>query len=118
MIPSRFVALDALPMTPNGKVDRAALPSAARTVRQSALPRAGPRTPIEEGVYAIWTEILGIELIGIDDDFLDLGGDSLAAVRIASRVLKAFQVDLSPQELFDAPTIAEMADLIAQRQRL
>lgn len=117
MIPSRFMVLDALPLTPNGKVDRAALPEAGRTRPESAMTCVAPRTPIEESVCAIWTEVLAIEPIGIDEDFLEIGGDSLAAGRIASRVLGAFRIDLAPRDLFDAPTIARMAELIVRRQR-
>ncbi len=117
MIPSRFVALDALPLTPNGKIDRAALPNAGRRRPEPATALVAPRTPMETSVGAIWTDVLKIDPLGIDDDFLELGGDSLMAARIASRILAAFQVDLGPRDLFDAPTVARMAELIARRQR-
>ncbi len=117
MIPSRFVALEALPLTPNGKVDRAALPETGRRRSESPLARVAPRTRIEKAVCAIWTGVLGIEPIGIDEDFLELGGDSLQATRIATRILGAFQIDFSPRDLLDAPTIAQMAERIVQRRR-
>ena len=66
---------------------------------------------------AVWTDVLKIDPIGIDDNFLELGGDSLMAARIASRILAAFQIDLAPRDLFDTPTIAQMAELIVRRQR-
>jgi non-ribosomal peptide synthetase component F/precorrin-6B methylase 2/acyl carrier protein len=117
MIPSRFVELDALPLTPNGKIDRAALPKTGRARPRSATPFAAPRTPIETSVCAIWTAVLGIEPIGIDDDFLDIGGDSLSATRVAGRILDAFRIDLSPRDLLDATTVARTAALIVARQR-
>jgi acyl-coenzyme A synthetase/AMP-(fatty) acid ligase/SAM-dependent methyltransferase/acyl carrier protein len=117
MVPSRFVALDALPLTPNGKIDRAALPNPGRGHREPAKTLVAPRTPMETSVRAIWIDVLKIDPLGIDDDFLELGGDSLIAARIAGRLLAAFQVDLTPRDLFDAPTIARMAELILRRQR-
>ena len=117
MIPSHFIALDALPLTPNGKVDRSALPAAARRRPASAQTVIEPRTPMETSVRSIWTDVLKIDPIGIDENFLEIGGDSLIAARIAGRILAAFRVDLAPRDLFDAPTIARMAALIARRQR-
>ena len=73
-----------------------------------------PRTPVEQEVAKIWAEILGVNEIGIDDNFLLLGGDSLLASRVISRVLHTFRIELPLRTLFDAPTVAAMALLIAQ----
>ena len=118
MIPTRIVTLDALPLTPNGKIDRAALPEAGHARPGSATPYAAPQTPDEASVAAIWTAVLGIEPIGRDDDFLEIGGDSLAAARIAGRIFDAFRIDLTPRDLLEAPTVARMAALIAARPRV
>jgi acyl-coenzyme A synthetase/AMP-(fatty) acid ligase/acyl carrier protein len=117
MIPSHFVALDALPLTPNGKIDRAALPEAGQGRPGSATPYVAPRTPDETSVAAIWAAVLGIMPIGRDDDFLEIGGDSLSAARIATRIFDAFRIDLTPRDLLEAPTVARMAELIAARPR-
>ena len=115
MIPAHFVALDALPLTPTGKIDRAALP-APRRARPEATGAVAPRTALEASVCAIWCDVFALDAIGVDDDFLEIGGDSLVAVRIANRILAEFKVDLAPGDLFDAPTIAGMAAAIARRQ--
>ena len=116
MIPSRFIVLDALPLTPNGKIDHAALPKAGNRRPQLAMNLIAPRTPMEKSVHAIWIDVLKMDAIGIHEDFLEIGGDSLTAARIASRILTAFEIDLAPRDLFDAPTIAQMAELIVRRQ--
>jgi acyl carrier protein len=115
MFPAHIVLLDALPLTTNGKVDRAALPGFRRPRQKLPAKHIPPRTPIEAAIAAIWEEVLEIAPIGTHDDFLMIGGDSIAAARIANEVLAVFQVDLSVRALFDVPTIAQMADLIARR---
>jgi amino acid adenylation domain-containing protein len=106
LVPAAFVILPALPLTPAGKVDRLALPApeTAVTVADDA-----PRTPAEELLAAIWTEVLGIESLGVRDSFFALGGHSLLAVRVLSRVREAFGVDLPMRALFAAPTIRGLA---------
>lgn len=116
MIPSGFVFLDALPMTPNGKVDRRALPAPDQARPELTATFVAPRTPLEEGLARIWAEVLGIERVGVNDDFFDLGGQSLAASQVTSRVIKSFQLDLPVRALFEAPTVAEMAAVITQSQ--
>ncbi|WP_133258288.1 non-ribosomal peptide synthetase, partial [Streptomyces sp. V2] len=106
MIPSAFVPLDALPLTPNGKVDRRALPA---PVFEAAHQYVAPRTPTEEAVAAVWTDVLGAERIGVHDNFFDLGGDSITSLKIASRIRTALGADLSPRALFDHPTVATLA---------
>jgi len=116
MIPSAFVVLAALPLTPNGKVDRRALPEPSVSRPHLDTPFVAPATPLETELARIWAEALELEGLGVGDDFLDLGGHSLAAARIASRVLGAFDVELPMASLFAATTVAAMARLISQRQ--
>ena len=116
MIPHRFVFLDRLPRTLTGKVDRLALP--ARDSGRPALEAdfAAPRTPLETALTAIWREVLAIDAIGVDDRFLDLGGDSLRATRILARVIDQFGVALEYRVLLQSPTIADMAMAITLQQ--
>jgi acyl-CoA synthetase (AMP-forming)/AMP-acid ligase II/acyl carrier protein len=116
MIPSRFVLLDSLPTLPNGKVDRGKLPSFELVRPDLDTPYAAPRTPTEIAVAAVWADVLGLDQVGIDDNFLDLGGHSLAAGRIVSMILREFQVDLPISLLFESPTVADMALVITQQQ--
>ena len=108
MVPSAFVVLEALPLTPNGKVDRQALPAPTeRSGVEAALQLA--RTPTEEVLSAIWGEVLGIEQVGIHDNFLHLGGHSLLATQVISRLRKAFGVELPVRIIFEVPTIEKLA---------
>ena len=110
MVPSLYVVLEAIPLTPNGKIDRKALPAPEQ-------PRSGnyesPRTPIEERLAAIWASLLGVERIAVDDNFFELGGHSLLATQVLSRVRQAFRVELrsgrssKPQRYRDSPTRSE-----------
>jgi acyl carrier protein len=115
MIPAAFVLLEALPLSPNGKVDLRALPTPAITRPELDTPFVAPRTPLEHGVARIWSETLGLAQVGIHDRFLDLGGHSLLATQIVSRIWEMFQVDISLQSMLEATTVAEMALLIAHR---
>jgi amino acid adenylation domain-containing protein len=116
MIPSRFVMMDAIPLTPSGKVNRKALPEPENIRPVLDNPFVPPMTPIEQKLAEIWSEILDIRPIGKRDKFLELGGNSLQATRIISRIIHTFQVRLSMQSLLAAATIAEMAVLITQSQ--
>jgi acyl-coenzyme A synthetase/AMP-(fatty) acid ligase/acyl carrier protein len=116
MIPSAFVFLDALPLSPNGKIDRNALPAPGNARPDIGVPFVAPRTPLEEELAEIWKEVLSLDSVGIDDNFLDLGGHSLLASQIISQVIKHFQLDLPVQLLFDSPTVAEMAVVIANSE--
>jgi amino acid adenylation domain-containing protein len=111
MVPSAFVVLDALPLLPNGKVDRKALPPPDGG--PSAGAGAEPRGPVEELLCEIWSEVLGTGRIGIHDDFFALGGHSLLATRLISRVRRALLVELPLVELFRTPTVAGLARWIA-----
>ena len=113
MVPSIVEMLDAMPLTANGKVDRRALPEPKREVRESGDAPAAPRTPLEELIASIWCEVLDLERVGIHDSFFDLGGHSLSAMKIVSRIRKSLQVDLPIRTLFQTPTIAAIADAIS-----
>lgn len=115
-LPARFVFLDNLPRLANGKIDYAALPQVDGSRPALEIPYTAPRTPVETEVAGIWAEALGLDQVGIHDNFLELGGHSLLAGRIVSRVMRAFQVDVPLSLLFESPTVAEMALAITQRQ--
>jgi amino acid adenylation domain-containing protein len=108
MVPSVVVPLAELPLSPNGKVDRKALP-APESVRSEAGPRTPPRTPTERKLAALWGQVLDQREPGADDSFFDLGGHSLLATRLVSLIQKDFGVELSLRVLFEAPTIARLA---------
>ena len=112
MIPQAFVLLDSLPLTPNGKVDRKALPSPDTATRNLANSFVLPRNPIEAQLTHIWSEVLGLERIGVKDNFFELGGHSLLATQVLSRINSAFELDLSVQIMFESPTIAGIAGYI------
>lgn len=113
MTPSAFVTLESLPLSRSGKVDRQALLSAPELTRPE--PEAvfeAPRSPIEEALSGIWANVLGADQIGVRDNFFDLGGHSLLVTQLISRVREAFQVEMAPRELFEAPTVAGLAERI------
>jgi acyl-coenzyme A synthetase/AMP-(fatty) acid ligase/acyl carrier protein len=109
MIPAQFVYLDSLPLTPNGKVDRRALPAPADTGSGRGGP---PQTETERVIAAIWSELLRKDGIGIDDDFFDLGGQSMTAVGLIGRLRDAFDVNIEIAMLFERPTIAGLSEAI------
>jgi acyl carrier protein len=112
MVPAAFVLLDTLPLTANGKVDREALPEPGPTRPDLEPTFVAPRTPVEETLANIWAQILGVQSVGIRDDFFDLGGHSLLATQVMSRVREALHVDLPLRTLFDAPTVAGLAESV------
>lgn len=115
MIPSAFVFLETMPLTPTGKIDRRALP--LPPMARPDLPTfAAPRTLIEETLASIWAEVLGLTSVGTHDHFVDLGGHSVAAAQVASRVGDTLHVEVPLRELFEASTIADMAVVIMQHQ--
>jgi len=111
MVPGAFVVLEALPLTPNGKIDRRALPALEKRSEQEES-KVAPRTPIEEMLASIWSNILSINSVGIRDNFFELGGHSLLATQVISRVRDTLTVELPLRSLFEAPTIAEFAERV------
>lgn len=106
MVPRRTVFADALPLTPSGKVDRHALPDPIRSRPDLAREFAAPKTEIERQLALLWGEMLEVEPVGVRDSFFDLGGTSLAAVRLVERMRRELDVDVSVTRLFEEPTIA------------
>jgi len=108
MLPSAFVSLDTLPLTLNGKVDRKVLPAPDKERPNLESAYVAPRTPIEQVLAEIWIQVLGLEQVGVHDNFLEVGGDSILSIQVISRAKQA-GLHLTPQQLFDYPTIAELA---------
>ncbi|MEH2001260.1 MAG: amino acid adenylation domain-containing protein [Nostoc sp.] len=116
MVPNAFVMLEEMPLTPNGKVDRRALPTPDlhSELKDKYI---APRTPIEEMLAQIWSQVLKVEQVGIHDNFFELGGHSLLATQLVSRIRDRFKVQLPLRELFNAATIAELAQSIGKLQQ-
>jgi amino acid adenylation domain-containing protein len=113
MLPAAIVPLAALPHTPSGKLDRAALPAPDWDGRSPGAGWVPPRTPVEEILAEIWAEVLGAHPVGVHDSFFRLGGNSLHALQVIARVRKAFAVDLPLAPLFEEPTIACLAERVS-----
>jgi thioesterase domain-containing protein/acyl carrier protein len=116
MIPSAFVVLESLPLTPNGKVDRRALPTLDSLIRPTERGFIAPRTPTEEAIAQIWAEVLKCDRVGIHDNFFDLGGDSLLAVRLIERIHKQFKQELPLSTLFLTPTVEGLANTLSSER--
>jgi len=116
MLPSTFVFLDALPLTPNNKIDRHALPTPTVAGAERNSTFVAPRSPVEEVLAELWTQVLKVEKIGIHNNFFELGGHSLLAVQLVSRIQKTFRVTLSLRSLFESPTIAALAEVLVQHE--
>ncbi|MGZ4107629.1 MAG: phosphopantetheine-binding protein, partial [Tumebacillaceae bacterium] len=112
MVPSAIVILDAFPLTTNGKVDRKALPSPDKNRAASKAEFVAPRNDLEAIVADVWRQVLGIEQISVHDNFFELGGHSLLATQVVSRLRDALEIELSLQRLFEAMTIAQIAEVI------
>ncbi|MET8010137.1 non-ribosomal peptide synthase/polyketide synthase [Streptomyces sp. NPDC005271] len=113
MVPAAYVPLDALPLTANGKLDRAALPAPGADGFATSAERIAPRTDAERTVARVWAEVLGAEEVGAEDNFFALGGDSILAIRVASRLRAAFGTEVSPRSLFTHATVAALAAVLA-----
>jgi len=116
MVPSAFVVLDSLPRTPNGKLDRRALPDVERVGTELRDSYVAPRTETEEELARIWSEVLGVERIGIRDSFFDLGGHSLLATQVLMRVREAFQIEVPLRNLFATPTVEGLAIAVLESE--
>ncbi|MCA1612749.1 MAG: amino acid adenylation domain-containing protein [Acidobacteria bacterium] len=114
MVPSAVVTLEALPLTPNGKLAREALPAPGRAQAGSGVEFVAPRTPIEETLAGIWAQVLGVDKVGVHDNFFRLGGHSLLVAVLMSRVRNTFEVRLPVRTLFESPTVAELALSVEQ----
>jgi amino acid adenylation domain-containing protein len=117
MVPTAYVFLDQIPISTNGKIDRRALPLPAETQALQADTYIAPRSHLEEMLVGIWAEVLGVQQVGLDDDFFDLGGHSLVGVRLFAKIKKTYQVDLELAVLFEARTVRRLADVIRKAQQ-
>ena len=106
MVPAAFVPLDALPLTPSGKLDRGALPAPARAAAGDRY--VAPRTPVEAALAAVWAEVLRMDRVGVEDGFFALGGDSILSIQVVSRARRA-GVEVTPRQMFEHQTIAALA---------
>jgi amino acid adenylation domain-containing protein len=113
MVPSAFKLLDSLPHTPSGKIDRRALATAERKCLDRGTPFVAARTGLERTVARISAEVLDLPLVGVNENFFELGGDSLMATQVASRIQETLGVDLPLRDLFEAPTVAGLAQRVA-----
>ena len=114
MVPTDFVLLDALPLTPTGKVDRRALPAPDQERPELGTTYVPPATPAEQVIADIWSDVLGIERVGAQDNFFDLGGHSLLATQIVSRLQGIFQAEMPVRNLFETTTVAGMVGATAE----
>jgi acyl carrier protein len=115
MVPSVYMFLKMIPCTSTGKIDRRALPplSGADCVAQRLL--IAPASPFEKEIAKIWTEVLQIERIGVDWDFLEIGGHSLSAMQVSARIMERFQIEIPLAEFFRNGTIAQQANMVFER---
>ncbi|EKV29841.1 Long-chain-fatty-acid--CoA ligase [Caenispirillum salinarum AK4] len=117
MIPSHVVSLREFPLSPNGKIDRKRLPAPDAMAKARASAYVAPATDSEQALAAVWAEVLGVDQVGRDDDFFALGGHSLKATQVVSRVHKRLGLELSLREVFGHPTLRAQAALLADRER-
>ncbi|MGL5076799.1 MAG: thioester reductase domain-containing protein, partial [Waterburya sp.] len=116
MIPSAFVILKALPLTANGKIDYQALPTPEQNRPELQQVYLAPRSPLEKQLEKIWAEVLGLESIGIHDNFFELGGHSLLITQLLAKVRNVFNVELPLKDLFNNPTIADLAERLGDKE--
>ncbi|MGE5325043.1 MAG: amino acid adenylation domain-containing protein [Actinomycetota bacterium] len=116
MLPSAWVAIESLPLTATGKLNRAALPEPKKGKREIGAEFAPARTAVEETIAEIFAEVLGISPVGIHDNFFELGGHSLLATRVVNRIRKTFKADLALRRFFEAPTVAGIATTLSAQE--
>jgi acyl carrier protein len=114
MVPSAFIVLNEMPLTPSGKVDRRALPEPTQLRPRLESEFVAPRTPAEELLAEMWARVLKLERVGIHDNFFDLGGHSLLATQLISQVRKVFRIELPLRSLFEEPTVSGLLKELAQ----
>ncbi|HKV39285.1 MAG TPA: amino acid adenylation domain-containing protein [Blastocatellia bacterium] len=115
MVPAAYVVMSQIPMTQNGKIDRGALPAPVWVRKDSDGGSVRVRTPVEEVISNIWAEVLGLERVGVEDNFFDIGGHSLLATQVISRMREAFDLEVAVRELFESPTVVELARVVDAR---
>ena len=118
MIPSQYVFLEQMPLTPNGKIDRKQLPEPDPNLRPEERVYVAPRTKMEETIAGIWTEMLGVEKVSVNDGFFELGGDSLLISRLVARIHTVFDVNLPIRSIFLAPTVKNIAAAVKAQRAL
>ncbi|MCY1031324.1 amino acid adenylation domain-containing protein [Corallococcus sp. BB11-1] len=112
MLPAFFVLLTAMPLTASGKLDRRSLPAPDPATSAPTRPFVAPRSPTEQALSEVWMKALRLQRVGVHDDFFELGGDSLLATQVASRIRESLRLDLSLERMFQAPTIAGLAEYL------
>jgi pyochelin synthetase len=114
MVPSRVLFLDAVPLTPNGKVDRRGLLDLDRAARAVVPEYVAPRTELEEHLVRVWSEVLGVDRVGVEDDFIALGGDSQKAIQLLSHLHNLFGIEMPLDRFLDADTIVKQAEIVEE----
>jgi len=117
MLPFAVVALDELPLTPNGKVDRRSLPKYDPSLSGLRKSFVAPRTQVEETIAEVWGQVLSLERVSIHDNFFEVGGHSLLAAHVVTRLQQSFKLDISIRAMFDAPTVAGLSDVVSRFQQ-
>ncbi len=116
MVPTAFVPLETMPLTPNGKIDRAALPHPDRDDGLARAEYVAPRTPTEEILANIWADVLQVSQVGVNDNFFELGGNSLLAMRMVSRVRNIFNIELPLRTLFEDPNVYQLSSILEEKR--
>jgi len=117
MVPSAFLPISEIPLTPNGKVDRKRLPQPKGATRESSTAKVNPRSRVEEQLAKVWSDVLGVDRVGVRDNFFDLGGHSLLLIRVHARLKQELDADVAVVDLFRYPTIESMAAWLERRHR-
>ena len=117
MTPSDFMLLDVFPLTPNGKINRSALPAPGHSRPELEHRYVAPRTAIEEELASIWSQVLRKERVGVKDNFFEIGGHSLLATQVISRIRHHFKVELGLRSMFESPTVATLAAKVVELQQ-